>query len=113
MATQQNNNSRFQREPKFLLSHLYTDAEIVVEPAEQTQLVAGMAEKLTKKEYPDAFFKRAFAVFKGEFGNLLKTGIWFLLASALFIVGMILGRQLIEKHLLGGTYNFMAGIGVG
>jgi hypothetical protein len=115
MATQpqQNNVSRFQKEPKFLLAHLYTDAEVVVEPAEKTQLVAGMAEKITKKEYPDAFFKRAFAVFKGEFATILKTAIWFLLASVLFIVGMILGRQLIESHLLGGTYNFMAGIGVG
>lgn len=114
MATQQNNNQRLQREPKFLLSNLFTDAEVVVEPVEQAKVVvAGMTEKIEKKEYPDAYFKRAFAVFKGEYSNLFKTAIWFLLSSVLFIVGLILGRELIEKHFLGGTYNFMSGIGVG
>ncbi len=113
MATQ--GKSKLQREPKFLLAKWYTDAEITVEPEEVSKVVvAGMAEKVAKKEYPDdAFFKRAWAVFKGEFSLLLKTNIWFLVVSALFIVGLILGRQMLETHLLGGNYNFMAGIGVG
>ena len=51
MATQQNNNQRLQREPKFLLSNLFTDAEVVVEPVEQAKVVvAGMTEKIEKKE---------------------------------------------------------------
>ena len=114
MATQNNYNAK-QREHKFFLESWYTDADIVVEPAEKAKVVvAGMVEaKPEKKEYPDAYFKRAFAVFKGEFGTMFKTTFWFIIASLLFIVGLVLGRTLIEKHLLGGTYNFMAGIGVG
>ncbi len=114
MATQNNNKSKLQREPKFLLAKWYTDAEITVEPEETGKVVvAGMTEALVKKEYPDAFFKRAFAVLRGEFAHMLKSTIWFLLATVLFIVGLAVGRHFLEGHLLGGNYNFMAGIGVG
>ena len=94
MATQNKFNAK-QREHKFFLESWYTDADIVVEPAEKAKVVvAGMVEaKPEKKEYPDAYFKRAFAVFKGEFGTMFKTTFWFIIASLLFIVGLVLGRH--------------------
>lgn len=104
-----------QREPKFLLSKLWTDAEHVVEPEEKKKVVAaGMVEAApAKKEYPDTFFKRAFEVFKGEMNVLFKTTIWFLAISLLFIVGIVVGEYFLTDHILGGNYNFMANIGVG
>lgn len=104
-----------ERQPKFLLSKLFTDAEHVVEPEEKRKVVAaGMTEAApAPKAYPDTFFKRAFAVSRGEMSVLFKTTIWFLAISLLFIVGTLLGEYYLSDHLLGGDYNFMAGIGVG
>lgn len=103
-----------QREPKFLLSKLFTDAEHVVEPEEKRKVVAGTQEAApAPKAYPDTFFKRAFAVSRGEMSVLLKTTIWFLAISLLFVVGTFLGDYFLSDHILGGNYNFMAGIGVG
>lgn len=103
-----------QREPKFLLSKLFTDAEHVVEPEEKRKVVAGTQEAApAPKAYPDTFFKRAFAVSRGEMGVLFKTTIWFLAISLIFVVGTLLGEYYLKDHVLGGTYNFMADFGVG
>ena len=115
MATQYQNKQPKQREKKFLLSNWFTDAEHVVEPEEKRKVVAaGMVEAApAPKEYPDTFFKRAFEVFKGEMSVMFKTTIWFLAVSLIFIAGILLGDYFLQDRILGGNYNFMAGIGVG
>ena len=103
-----------QREPKFLLANLFTDAEHVVEPEEKRKIIAGTPEAApAPKAYPDTFFKRAFAVSRGEMSVLFKTTIWFLAISLIFVVGTLLGEYYLKDHVLGGTYNFMADFGVG
>ncbi|MBO5983092.1 MAG: hypothetical protein J6Q06_04435 [Clostridia bacterium] len=112
MATQYKQQK--QKETKFLLSKWFTDAEHVVEPEEKRKVVAGMMEAApAPKAYPDTFCKRAYEVFKGEMSVMVKTTIWFLAVSLLFIVGIILGDFLIGDRILGGNYNFMASLGVG
>ena len=121
MATQYNKKQSKERQPKFLLSKLFTDAEHVVEPEEKKKqnkkvVTAGMVEATitpAPKEYPDTFFKRAYAVFKGEMGVLFKTTIWFLAISLLFVVGTFLGEYFLNDLFIGGEYNFMASMGVG
>ena len=121
MATQYNKKQPKERQPKFLLSKLFTDAEHVVEPEEKKKqnkkvVTAGMVEATitpAPKEYPDTFFKRAYAVFKGEMGVLFKTTIWFLAISLLFVVGTFLGEYFLNDLFIGGEYNFMASMGVG
>ena len=79
-----------QKEPKFLLSKWFTDAEHVVEPEEKRKVVAGMVEAApAPKAYPDTFFKRAYEVYKGDMNVIFRTIIWVLAVSLLFIVGII------------------------
>lgn len=103
-----------QKEPKFLLGNLFVDADVIVEPAEpQKIVVAGMTEATVKKEYSDSYFKRAFEVFRGEYSNMFRATIWFLVASVVVFVAYFLGITLYQDYVLADSYNFMANIGVG
>ncbi len=115
MANQyQPNAGKATKEPKFLLGNLFVNAEVVVEPEEpQKIVVAGMAEARIKKEYPEGYFKRAIAVFQGEYANMIKTTVWFIASTLLFILVLTVAAKYFEDSVIGGTYNFMSAIGVG
>ncbi len=99
---------------KLLLEKLFTDASVRIEPEEpQKVVVAGLAEARVQKEYPDTAFKRAIAVFKGEFAQLFKSALYSMIFTLPFIVIMAWFAGYFEEMVLGGTYNFMGGIGVG
>lgn len=102
------------KEPKFFLRKLFKDADVVVEPEEpQKIVVAGLVEAKPKKEYPEGYIKKASAVFKGEYANMMRTTAWFLVSTLAFILVIAVGASYFEKSVLGGAYNFMAGIGIG
>lgn len=99
---------------KFLLGKLFTDADVRVEPEEpQKIVVAGLAEARPIKEYPDTFFGRATAVFRGEFPTLFKSGLYFILFTLPFIIIFAWFSGYFEDMVIGGIYNFMGGIGIG
>ena len=111
----QNIPQNAQRAPKkLLLAKLYTDAPVRTEPEEpQKILVAGLAEARPVKDYPDTFFGRAFKVFRGELSTLFKSSLFFLLFTIPFIVIFAWFANYFEDLILGGTYNFMANVGIG
>lgn len=114
MANNSGNNNPGQK--KLLLSNLFTDAPVRVEPEEpQKVLVAGLAEARPKKDYPDTFFGRAFKVFKGEYGLLIKSSLFFMLFTVPFIiiVAWLSGQDFFQKLVLGEDFNFMSDIGTG
>lgn len=115
MATQTNHAyKKPQREVKFRLGKFFVDADVVIEPEEPKKIVvAGMTEARVKKEYPDGYIKKSFAVFKGEFTTMLRTTAWFMISTLLFIlvIAVVAGR--FEDYILGGNFNFMSSIGVG
>ena len=100
---------------KLLLSKLYTDAPVRVEPEEpQKVLVAGLAEARPVKDYPtETFFGRALKVFRGEFMLMLKSSLFFILFTLPFIVIFAWFAGYFEDLTLGGIYNFMGDIGIG
>ncbi len=103
-----------QKPKKLLLGKLFTDAQVKVEPEEpQKMLVAGLAEARIQKEYPDTFFKRAAAVFRGEFSLLFKASLFMLIFALPFIVMYVWFHGYFESMTLSGIYNFMGDIGVG
>lgn len=103
-----------QKEPKFLLKNLFVDADVAVEPAEpQKIVVAGLVEAKPKKEYPEGYFKKAMAVFQGEYLTMFKTTLWFLVSTLIFILVLAVAARYFEDFKLGGDYNFMSAIGVG
>lgn len=103
-----------QKPKKLLLGKLFTDAQVKVEPEEpQKVLVAGLAEARAQKEYPDTFFKRATAVFSGEFSLLFKASLFMLIFALPFIVMYVWFHDYFESLTLSGIYNFMGDIGVG
>ncbi|MCQ2602589.1 MAG: hypothetical protein MJ193_01540 [Clostridia bacterium] len=109
-----NTTAKTKKEPKLLLKKWFTPVDVTVEPEEpQKVIVAGLVEAKTKKEYPEGYFNRALAVFRGEYGTLFKTTCWFLIATILCIVVLAVGGTYFEREILGETYNFMANIGVG
>ena len=110
----QQQNNRQKRERHLRLASLYTDAPVRVEPEEPKKVVtAGLVEAVEKKDYPDTFFKRALAVFRGEFTTLLKATLWFIVFTFPFIIILAWFANYFENMVLGGTYNFMGDIGVG
>ena len=110
----QQQNNRPKRVRQLRLASLYTDAPVRVEPEEPKKVVAaGLVEATEKKDYPNTFFKRAFAVFRGEFSTLFKSTLWFLAFTFPFIVILAWFAGYFENMVLGGTYNFMGDIGVG
>ncbi len=117
MANNTQNAPYAQREaaPKKLrLEKLFTDAPVRIEPEEpQKVVVAGLAEARPQKEYPDTHFKRAMAVFKGEFTPLFKSALYSLIFAIPFAIILVWFAGYFETLVLGGTYNFMSGIGVG
>ena len=110
----QQQNNRPARERKLRLASLFTDAPLRVEPEEPKKVVAaGLVEATPAKEYPDTYFKRALAVFRGEFVTLLKAAVWFIIFTLPFIVAIAWFAGYFEEMVLGGTYNFMGDFGVG
>lgn len=110
----QQQNNRPSRERKLRLASLFTDAPLRVEPEEPKKVVAaGLVEATPEKDYPDTYFKRAFAVFRGEFVTLLKAAVWFIIFTFPFIVALAWFAGFFEDMVLGGTYNFMGDLGVG
>ena len=102
------------REHKFLLKNWFTPAEVTPEPEEETKVViAGLKEKIVKKEYSDTYFKRAFQVVRGDFLLLLRSAAIFIVSTAIVLLIITLGLSDFEKYVLSGTYNFMAGVGIG
>ena len=112
IVQQQNNR---QRKPRTLrLAAWYTDAPVRVEPEEEKKVVvAGLVEATPKKDYPDNFFPRALSVFRGEFATLFKASLYFLIFTLPFVVIVAWFAKYYENMVLGGTYNFMADLGVG
>lgn len=103
-----------QKPQKLLLGNLFTDASVTVEPEEpQKVLVAGLAEARVQKEYPDSFFRRATAVFRGEIGLLFRATLFFLIFALPFIVMYAWFDGYFESMTLSGIYNFMGDIGIG
>ncbi len=114
MANQNNAPIKERAPKKLLLAKLYTDAPVRTEPEEpQKILVAGLAEARPVKDYPDTFFGRAFKVFRGEFGLLLKSSLFFVLFTVPFILIFAWFAGYFEDLTLGGIYNFMGDIGIG
>ncbi len=110
----QQQNRRPVREKKLRLASLFTDAPVRVEPEEEKKVVvAGLVEANPTKEYPETYFKRAWAVFRGEFATLFKAALWFVAFTLPFIVIFAWFAKYFENMVLGGTYNFMGDIGVG
>lgn len=110
----QQQNRRPVREKKLRLASLFTDAPVRVEPEEEKKVVvAGLVEANPQKDYPTSFFKRAWAVFRGEFATLFKSGLYFVAFTLPFIVIVAWFAKYFENMVLGGTYNFMGDIGVG
>ena len=110
----QQQNRRPAREKKLRLASLFTDAPVRVEPEEEKKVVvAGLVEANPQKDYPTSFFKRAWAVFRGEFATLFKSGLYFVAFTLPFIVIVAWFAKYFENMVLGGTYNFMGDIGVG
>lgn len=102
------------RERKLLLANLFTDAPIRKEEKEPAKvIVAGLQEAEITKEYPDTFFGRAFAVFRGEMSLLIKPSIIFALFTIPFIVILAWFSGYFEQLVLDGTYNFMGNLGIG
>lgn len=102
------------RERKLLLSKLFTDAPIRIEPEEpQKVVVAGLVEAKPKKDYPDTFFGRANAVFRGELSTLFKGGLYFILFTLPFILVYAVATGYFQSYVLGTDFNFMGNIGVG
>ncbi len=98
---------------KFLLSKLFVEAPVRTEPEEpQKIVVAGLAEARPQKEYPDTFFGRAAAVFRGELSTLFKAGLYFILFALPFILTLTVASIYFEDYVLGGEYYFMGDIGV-
>ena len=105
---------RAPREHKFLLSSLFTPAEVVTEPEEEGKVVvAGLREAQVKRDYSESPFRRVFEVYRADFLKLLRCVAIFIVSTLPIIIAATLGLQYYEKYILGGTYNFMAGIGVG
>ena len=105
---------RPQREHKFLLSGLFTPAEVVTEPEEESKVVvAGLREAKVKREYSESPIKRVFEVYRADFLKLLRCVAIFIVSTLPIIIAITLGLQYYENYILGGTYNFMANIGVG
>ncbi len=105
---------RAPREHKFLLSSLFTPAEVVTEPEEVGKVVvAGLREAQVKRDYSESPFRRVFEVYRADFLKLLRCVAIFIVSTLPIIIAATLGLQYYEKYILGGTYNFMAGIGVG
>ncbi len=117
MANNTQNTAYAQREvaPKKLrLAKLFTDASVRIEPEEpQKVVVAGLVEARPQKDYPETSFKRALAVFKGEFSQLFKSALYSLIFAIPFAIILLWFAGYFETLVLGGTYNFMGGIGVG
>ena len=105
---------RPERQRKLRLANLFTDAEVRVEPEEPKKVVvAGLVEANPDKDYPEEYFKRAWAVFRGEFATLFKASLYFLIFTLPFVVIVAWFAKYFENLVLGGTYNFMGDIGVG
>ena len=114
MANQNQTAGGQGREPKFLLSGLFVDADVVVEPEEPAKIVvAGMAEARIKKEYPDGYFKKAGAVLRSNYSLLLKGSLWFAPAALVCMLVFLVAAPFFEQYVMGSGYNFMMGIGVG
>lgn len=110
----QQQNRRPAKVRKLRLASLFTDAPVRIEPEEEKKVVvAGLVEANPNKEYPDEYFKRAWAVFRGEFATLFKSALWFFAFTIPFIVIFAWFAKYFENMVLGGTYNFMGDIGVG
>ncbi|MBQ9276295.1 MAG: hypothetical protein IJ226_01720 [Clostridia bacterium] len=102
------------RPPKLRLASLFTDAPVRVEPEEPKKVVvAGLVEANPEKDYPVEYFKRAWAVFRGEFATLFKACLYFVIFTLPFVVIVAWFAKYFENLVLGGTYNFMGDIGVG
>lgn len=111
---QQKANGKAPRVKKLILGDLFTDAPVRSEPEEpQKIVVAGLAEARPVKEYPDTFFGRAAAVFRGEFSTLFRSSLYFIAFTLPFIVIFAWFSGYFEDMILGGSYNFMGDIGVG
>ncbi|MBO4694309.1 MAG: hypothetical protein J5656_00065 [Clostridia bacterium] len=103
-----------QREHKFVAKGWFTPAEVRPEPEEETKVViAGLREKIVKKEYSDTYFRRAFQVIKGDYVLLLRCAAIFIVSAVLVLLTITLGLTYFEKWVLSGPYNFMAGVGIG
>lgn len=118
MANNTNNSAyaRPEKTRKLLLGKLFTDASVKTEPEEpQKIVVAGLAEARPVKEYPDTFFGRAAAVFRGEISLLFRATLYFLIFAIPFIVLYAWFSGYFETKIVnvGGSANFMGGVGVG
>lgn len=112
-STPQQKNAR-QKERKLLLSSLFVDAPVRVEPEEpQKIVVAGMTEARVQKEYPDTFFGRARAVWRGEMSTMFKASLYFIAFTLPFILVIAVAAGFFESHVMDGTYHFMGDIGIG
>lgn len=108
--------ARPEKQTKFWLGKLFTDASVKTEPEEpQKIVVAGLAEARPVKEYPDTFFGRAAAVMRGEFSLLFKSTLYFLIFALPFIVIFAWFAGYFETNIVnvGGNSNFMGDIGIG
>lgn len=103
-----------QKEPKLLLGSLFVDAKAAVEPEEPAKIVvAGMVEATPVREYPEGFFKKAWAVLRADLGKLLKGSLYFSAVTVPFIIVLVLVSGMLRQEILGNTFNFMANIGIG
>ncbi|MEG2274291.1 MAG: hypothetical protein RSC44_03065, partial [Clostridia bacterium] len=102
------------KERKLLLKSLFVAAPVIIEPEEpQKVVVAGLVEARIKKEYPETYFGRAWAVFRGEFQTMLKVSLFFILFTLPFVLVLAVASGYFEDFVLGGSFNFMSGIGIG
>jgi hypothetical protein len=103
-----------QKIPKFRLQSLFTDAEVSTVPAEPAKIVvAGLAAADVKFDYPEGSFKKALAVFGKQKWNLLKSSLFFILATVPFILVLTLALKLMQDDLIAKGFYFMSDIGVG
>lgn len=108
--------ARPEKQAKFWLGKLFTDASVKTEPEEpQKIVVAGLAEARLTKEYPDTFFGRAAAVMRGELSLLFRSTLYFLIFAIPFIVIFAWFAGYFETNIVnvGGNNNFMGDIGIG
>ncbi len=116
MSNQVTNNKAKapKRERKFLLSNLFVDAEIRIEPEEKAKVVvAGLQEARVQKEYPERPTSRATAVLKGEYSSLIKSTFIFILATLPFILVLMVGAGYFTDFRFGDSFNFVGDLGIG
>ncbi len=102
------------KEPKFILGSLFVDAPVVQEPEEARKIVAaGMAEANIKKEYPEGYIKKASAVCRDSFRTLIRASLWFVAASLVFILVLLVAEPFYESYVMGTGFMLTSGLGIG